>query len=79
MQAYKTYARVQASGDLALGQLPFAPGSLVEVLVVGAERNAAEREQEWGRLMQTVQSLPQAQSISDADISAEVDAARAAR
>lgn len=79
MQAYKTYARVQASGELAIGQLPFAPGSLVEVLVVGAERNAAERDQEWGRLMQTVQALPQAQSISDADIAAEIDATRASR
>lgn len=67
MQAYKTYARVQPSGDLALGHLPFAPGSLVEVLVVGSERNAAEREQEWSRLMQTVQSLPQAATISDAE------------
>jgi hypothetical protein len=79
MQAYKTYARVQASGELAIGQLPFAPGSLVEVLIVGAERNAVEREQEWGRLMQTVQALPQALSISEADIAAEIDAARASR
>ena len=79
MQAYKTYARVQASGELAIGQLPFAPGALVEVLVVGAERSAVEREQEWGRLMQTVQSLPVAQAISDADIAAEIDAVRQTR
>jgi hypothetical protein len=79
MQAYKTYARVQASGELAIGQLPFAPGSLVEVLIVGAERNAVEREQEWGRLMQTVQALPQSLSISETDIAAEIDAARASR
>ena len=79
MQAYKTYARVQPSGDLALSHLPFAPGSLVEVLVVGSERNSAEREQEWSRLMQTVQSLPQAATISDADIAVEIDATRAAR
>ncbi len=79
MQAYKTYARVQASGELAIGQLPFAPGALVEVLVVGAERNAVEREQEWGRLMQTVQNLPQAQAISDADIAAEIDTVRQAQ
>lgn len=79
MQAYRTYARVQASGELALEQLPFAPGSLVEVLVVGAERSTVEREQEWGRLMQTVQSLPQVQRISDADIAAEVNAVRSAQ
>ncbi len=79
MQAYRTYARVQPGGELALSHVPFAPGSLVEVLVVGSERNSAEREQEWGRLMETVQSLPQAATISDADIAAEIDAARVAR
>lgn len=79
MQAYKTYARVQASGELAIGQLPFAPGALVEVLVVGAERDAGEREREWGRLMQTVQGLPQAQEVNDAVIAAEIDAVRQAR
>lgn len=79
MQAYRTYARVQASGDLAIGQLPFAPGDLVEVLVVGIKRSAIEREQEWGRLMQTVQNLPQVQEISDADIQVEIDAVRQAR
>jgi hypothetical protein len=49
------------------------------VLVVGSDRNSAEREQEWSRLMQAVQSLPQSTMISEADIAAEVDAARAAR
>ncbi|HRF73986.1 MAG TPA: hypothetical protein PL117_14550 [Accumulibacter sp.] len=76
MQAYKTYARIQATGDLAIAHLPFAPGSLVEVLVVGAERGAAEREQEWARMMQTVQALPQSPTISDADIATEIDASR---
>jgi hypothetical protein len=79
MQAYKTYARIQASGDLAIAKLPFAPGALVEVLVVGAERSAAEREQEWRRLMETVQALPEAGTINDADIATEIDAVRSAR
>ncbi len=79
MQAYKTYARINPSGELAITKLPFAPGALVEVLVVGAERSAAEREQEWGRLMMTVQELPQAAAISDTDIAAEIDVVRAAR
>jgi len=78
MQAYKTYARVQSTGELAIAHLPFAPGTLVEVLVVGVERSAAEREAEWARMMQTVQALPLAATISDADIAAEIDASRSA-
>ncbi len=76
MHAYKTYARIQATGELAIAHLPFAPGALVEVLVVGAERSAAEREQEWARMMQAVQALPQSPTISDKDIAAEIDASR---
>jgi hypothetical protein len=48
MPVFKTTARIQASGELAIRDLPFAPGTLVEVLVMGSERSAAEREQEWG-------------------------------
>ena len=77
MQAYKTYARIQPSGELAITHLPFAAGVLVEVLVVSAERNATEREYEWVRLMRTVQALPQAQAIDDEGIAAEIEAYRA--
>jgi hypothetical protein len=73
MPIYKTTARIHASGELAIRDLPFAPGTLVEVLVMGSERSAAEREQEWARKMQAVQALPQAQTISDEDIATEID------
>lgn len=79
MQIYKTTARIQATGELAITHLPFAPGTLVEVLVVGSERSAAEREQEWACLMKTAQALPQAQTISEEDIAVEIDRQRALR
>ncbi|SBT07045.1 conserved hypothetical protein [Candidatus Accumulibacter aalborgensis] len=73
MPVHKTTARIQATGELTITHLPFAPGTLVEVLVVGSERSAAEREQEWARLMQAVQALPQAETIIDEDIATEID------
>ena len=79
MQVHKTTARIQAPGEPATTDLPFAPGTLAEVLVVGSERSAAEREQEWARLMKTVQALPQVQAISDEDIATEIDICRSAR
>ena len=79
MEVYKTTARIQATGELAITHLPFAPGTLVEVLVVRSERSAAEREQEWTRLMQAVQALPQAQTISEEDTAVEIDRQKAMR
>ncbi|HRD93945.1 MAG TPA: hypothetical protein PK201_12550 [Accumulibacter sp.] len=75
MEVYKTTARIQATGELAITHLPFAPGTLVEVLVVRSERSAAEREQELTRLMQAVQ----AQTISEEDTAVEMDRQKAMR
>ena len=82
MEVYKTTARIQATGELAITHLPFAPGTLVEVLVVRSQRSAGEREQESTRLMQAVQAvqaLPQAQTISEEDTAVEIDRQKAMR
>jgi hypothetical protein len=76
MQTYKTYAKIESSGRIVLSDLPFAEGSLVEVLLVDQTRTAAEREASWAALMRHVQTLPQAQTLSDQDIAAEIDACR---
>lgn len=79
MQAYKTYARVQSSGQLALGRVPFPEGALVEVLVVEASPAPGECVEAWRELMRAMQALPQAQGLDEADIAAEIDAVRAGR
>lgn len=76
MQAYKTFARIDSHGKLSLENLPFAEGSLVEVLVVDQRRTTQEREESWRQLMQQVQALPHIQALSDADIAAEIRAFR---
>jgi len=79
MQTYKTYARIEPSGRVVLSDLPFAEGSLVEVLLVDQTHTATEREASWAALMRHVQALPQAQTLSDEDIAAEIDACRSKR
>ncbi|MFM8333142.1 MAG: hypothetical protein ACKN9T_15765 [Candidatus Methylumidiphilus sp.] len=74
MQTYKTYARVEATGKMVLADLPFAEGTLVEVLVVNQTRTPAEREESWRALMRHVQQLPQSQALSDEDIAVEISA-----
>ncbi|NEV63691.1 hypothetical protein [Thiorhodococcus minor] len=79
MNAYKTYAQLDASGRLVLEGLPFRQGALVEVLVIDQTRRPEERVESWRALMRHTQALPQSQSITDEDIAAEVDRHRSGR
>lgn len=79
MQAYKTYARVQSAGQLALGRVPFPEGTLVEVLVVEASPAPGERVEAWRELMRATQALPQAQGLEETDMAAEIEAVRTGR
>ncbi len=76
MNTYKTYAQVDASGRLVLDGLPFAVGSLLEILVVDQSHQPTERLESWQTLMRHVQALPQSQNITDQDITAEIEAIR---
>ncbi|MBV5273783.1 MAG: hypothetical protein JZU52_09100 [Lamprocystis purpurea] len=76
MNAYKTYVQIDATGRLVLEGLPFRQGALLEVLIIDQSRPPQERAEEWSALMRHVQSLPQAQTITDEDIAAEIDACR---
>jgi len=79
MNTYKTYVQIDASGRLVLENLPFTEGSLLEVLVVDQSHQPEERTESWRALMRHVQGLPQAKSITEEDIAAEIDAQRNGR
>lgn len=66
MQACKVFARIEPSGTLTLDELPFAPGTLVEVLVCDAELSKAERARiETG----TVEVKAEAPKVNTAGVS----------
>jgi hypothetical protein len=78
MLAYRQYARVQASKQIILSDLPFQPGQRVEVVVIAEDDEPpVKRVQELRELFQTTQALPQAQAISEEEIAAEIAAYRA--
>lgn len=79
MNTYKTYIQIDASGRLVLEGLPFPEGALLEVLVVDQSHQPEERTEGWQALMRHVQGLPQAKSVTDEEIAAEVDAQRSGR
>jgi len=79
MNAYKTYAQIDASGRMVIESLPFPKGVLLEVLIVDQSHQPNERTTSWQALMDHVQSLPQSKTISGEDIAHEIDEVRSAR
>nr|VFJ43690.1 MAG: hypothetical protein BECKDK2373B_GA0170837_100625 [Candidatus Kentron sp. DK] len=79
VNAYKTYAEIDASGRMVIESLPFPKGALLEVLIVDQNRQPSERAASWQALMRHVQDLPQSKNISEKDIAAEIHEVRSTR
>jgi len=79
MIAYRQYASVQESKQIVLSNVPFQPGQRVEVVLIAEEERPAARVEELRALFQAMQALPQAQTITEDDIAAEIAAYRAGR
>jgi hypothetical protein len=79
MIAYREYATVQESKQIVLSNVPFRPGQRVEVVLIAEEEQPAARVQELRALFKATQALPQAQTITEGDIAAEIAAYRAGR
>lgn len=74
MEAYRTFLTVTDSHQIVLKDVPFQPGQPVEILVL-AQRNEI-MVQEMERLFKETQSLSQIKSLTDEEITAEVNAFR---
>ncbi len=79
MIAYKRYVTIQDPQRIVLSNLPFRAGQRVEVVIIAEDEEATARIQELKQLFKTTQGLPQAQTLSEDDIAAEVEAYRAGR
>ncbi len=79
MIAYRRYTTVQESKQIVLSNVPFQPGQRVEVVLIAEEERPAARVQELRALFKTTQALPQAQTITEEEIAAEIAAYRAGR
>lgn len=79
MRAYKKYVVIEDSHQVVLSDLPFEAGQRVEVVMIADEPQVAARLDSLHRLMSSTQALPQARTLTEADIAAEVEAARAGR
>ncbi|HMZ08906.1 MAG TPA: hypothetical protein PK078_14925 [Anaerolineales bacterium] len=79
--AYRTKVTVRSDGRIEISDPILTPGTQAEVilLVESQPENGAilARIREWEALFRETQSLPQAQSVTDEDIAAEIAAYRA--
>jgi hypothetical protein len=75
MEAYRTYLTIKDPRQVVLKNVPFRPGQRVEVLLITRDADATTA-QKLKALFKETQSLPQAKTLSDAEIAAEVVAYR---
>ena len=76
MRSYKKYVVIEDPHRVVLSDLPFKAGQRVEVVMIADEPQAAARLVTLHTFLTSTQTLPQARNLKEADIAAEVAAAR---
>src|SRR5438067_6077841 len=77
MKAYRTTITIDDPKEIILRDLPFDAGQSVEIVVVPRNRENGEAAAKLRALLRDTQALPQARSLTEDDIAAEVAAHRA--
>jgi len=83
LETFRISTTVSKDGRLSIKGLPFRPGAKVEVTVSAEAQKSAKQRQalagELKSLFKEIRSLPQARTITEADIAAEIAAYRASK
>jgi hypothetical protein len=78
MIAYKRYVTIQDPQQVILSDLPFRSGQRVEIVMI-AEEDLNARVAAAQELFKKTQALPQARTLTDEEIAAEIEAYRASK
>lgn len=80
MTAYKKYLKIEDPKSLVLTDLPFEKGQVVEVVVIAQDNGESQdRVRDLKALLKETQALPQARTMSEDEIAAEIEAYRTDR
>jgi hypothetical protein len=79
MDTFRITTTVSKDGKLSIKGLPLRPGAKVEVTVRPARGKRRASAGEIEALFKEIRSLPQAKSITEKEIAAEIAAYRASR
>ncbi len=76
MNAYKKYITITDPKQVVLSDLPFQVGQRVEIIILAEDNTRAEISKKLRDLFDQTQSLPGVQDITEAEITAEIEAYR---
>lgn len=76
MKAYKIFSTVDASQNITLSDLPFAPGQKVEVLLLETQKEKKPNISALKKLFTKTQALAHVKKITEEDIEKEIRAYR---
>lgn len=79
MTAYETTATIESGGELRLSDVPFEPGTQVEVFVLPKRPSADERVAQWNKICELIRRTPGISEITEEDIQKEIADHRAGR
>jgi predicted DNA-binding antitoxin AbrB/MazE fold protein len=79
METFRVRTTVAKDGQLSIKGLPFRAGAKVEVVIRKEEQDRKALARELKTLFKEIQSLPQAQTITEEEIAAEIAAYRASK
>jgi predicted DNA-binding antitoxin AbrB/MazE fold protein len=79
METFRVRTTVSKDGQLSIKGLPFRAGAKVEVVIRKEEQDRKTLARELKALFKEIQSLPQAQTITEEEIAAEIAAYRASK
>jgi predicted DNA-binding antitoxin AbrB/MazE fold protein len=79
METFRVRTTVSKDGQLSIKGLPFRAGAKVEVVIRNEEKDRSALAKELKALFKEIQSLPQAKTITEEDIAAEIAAYRASK
>ncbi len=73
MKAFETSAKVEDLGQVRIADVPFAPGTEVEVTISPKRRSAEDFTTAWQRICAQLRSSPSVQGMNDDDIQQEIN------
>lgn len=76
MNAYKKYITITDPKQVILSDLPFEAGQRIEIIILAEENPRASISKKLRDLFDKTQSLPEVQNITEAEITAEIEAYR---
>ncbi len=79
VKSFETDTIVDANGEIRLSQVPYSPGTEVQVSISPKRQSAAEFLSAWQQVCDTQRNMPHLQQITDAEIQHEIDDYRTGR